>query len=119
MLGKPGAGVLEAGVVLAVPQTGPLIVLWSRVTAAWAKARPFRVAPVCRARLVPARRLPSIVLLLPRILPAETMRHQILQGSPPVTVELAAVVMVEADLNIQTPEPLKVRFPVNMKASAQ
>ena len=120
VLGTPGVGVLEAaGVLVVVAQTGPLIVLWSSVTAAWAKARPFKVAPVCRARLVPAKILPSKVLLLPMILPAETKRHQMLQGSPPVTVEAAEVVMVEADLNIQTPEPLKVKLPVSMKASAQ
>jgi len=120
VLGKPGVGVLEAaGVLVVVAQTGPLIVLWSIVTAAWARARPFKVAPVCKPILVPARILPTKIVLVP-IVPPETNRHQTLQGSPPVTVELEEVVSVAADLKIQTPDvPLKVRLPVSKKASAQ
>jgi hypothetical protein len=100
-------------------QVGPVIVLWSRVTAAWAKVRPFKVAPVCMAILVPDRMFPSKELFEPIILPAETSLHHTLQGSPPVTVELAEVVRVAADLKIQTPAPLSVRLPVSRNASAQ
>lgn len=117
VLGRPG--VVEVVPLLPDVQTGPLIVLWSIVTAAWAKARPFRVAPVCKPMLVPARMLPTKVVPVP-IVPPETNRHQTLHGSPPVTVELDEVVMVAADLKIQTPDvPLKVRLPVSKKASAQ
>jgi len=100
-------------------QSGPVIVLWSKVTAACAKALPFKVAPVCIAMLVPDRMLPSRLLFEPIILPAETSLHQMLHGSPPVTEEPAAVVSVAADLKIQTPDPLSVRFPVIKNASAQ
>jgi hypothetical protein len=98
---------------------GPVIVLWSRVTAAWARALPFKVAPVCMAILVPERIFPSKVLFEPIMLPAVTKRHQILQGSPPVTEDPAEVVNVAADLKIHTPAPLRVRLPVSRKVSAQ
>jgi hypothetical protein len=120
VLGKPG-------VLVELPpvgpregtQAGPVIVLWSRVTAACDRRRPFNVAPVCMLRLVPESRLPIKVLLDPSMLPADTILHQTLHGSPPVTVELADVVSVAADLKIHTPAPLRVRLPVNKKASAQ
>lgn len=125
VFGRPGVGVVvlepELPLVVLLPeeQAGPVIVLWSSVTAACESNRPFKVAPVCILRLVPDNILPMIELLEPRILPAETNLHHTLQGSPPVTVELADVVRVAADLNIHTPEPLSVRFPVSKKASAQ
>ena len=118
MLGKPGVVPPDVG-PKAGTQAGPVIVLWSRVMAACDRARPFKVAPVCIAMLVPESIFPAKVLFDPIILPAETSLHQTLHGSPPVTVELADVVNVDADLKIQTPAPLSVRFPVNRKASAQ
>jgi hypothetical protein len=69
--------------------------------------------------LVPESILPLKELLAPMMLPAETKRHQMLQGSPPVTVELAEVVNVAADLKIHTPAPLRVRLPVSRNVSAQ
>ena len=100
------------------PHTPVVMVLASNVTAACAKARPFRLAPVCMLMLVPARILPTIEEL-GKMSAAETSLHQTLHGSPPVTDESADVVSVDADLKIQTPDPLRVRFPVSKKASAQ
>jgi hypothetical protein len=100
-------------------QAGPVIVLLSSVTApVCAIARPFKVAPVCRLIDVRARMLPMKLVPVPRVAD-ETTLHHTLHGSPPVTDEFAAVVRVAADLNIQTPEPLSVRFPVRRKAPAQ
>src|SRR5687768_9059193 len=99
-------------------QTGPVIVFEFSVTAACARARPFRIAPACMLMLVPARILPIREELV-KISAAETSLHHTLHGSPPVTDEPADVVSVAADLKIQTPDPLSVRFPVSMKASAQ
>jgi hypothetical protein len=48
-----------------------------------------------------------------------TTLHHTLHGSPPVTDEPGDVMRVAADLKIQTPEPLRARFPVSRKASAQ
>lgn len=53
------------------------------------------------------------------IVPDETSLHQISHGLPPVTDEFEDVVSVDADLKIHTPDPLRVRFPVSRKASAQ
>lgn len=115
VFGRPGVEAVVMGV-----QAGPLVmVLWSRVAAACDNTRPFKLAPVCIATLVPERTLPTMVLLAPKILPAETNRHQTLHESPPVTDDPAAVVKVAADLKIQTPDPLKVKLPVIEKASAQ
>ena len=112
---------LSVGTVVE-PPPGPhapvVMVLASNVTAACAKARPFKLAPVCMLMLVPARMLPTIEEL-GKMSAAETSLHHTLQGSPPVTDALAAVVSVDADLKIQTPDPLRVRFPVSRKASAQ
>lgn len=55
---------------------------------------------------------------VPRV-PDETSLHHTLHGSPPVTDELDDVVSVAADLKIQTPSPVSVRFPLSVKASAQ
>jgi hypothetical protein len=97
----------------------PVMVLSSSVTApVCAKARPFKLAPVSRVMDVEARIFPMKEVPVPRV--AElTSRHQTLQGSPPVTDESDDVVSVAADLKIQTPDPLRVRFSVSMKASAQ
>jgi hypothetical protein len=57
-------------------------------------------------------------VFVPRVAELTTLHHT-LQGSPPVTFEPDDVMSVEADLKIQTPDPLRVRFPVSMKAPAQ
>jgi len=102
------------------PEHAPaLIVLSSSVTApVCAKARPFNVAPVFNAIDVLARIFPMNEVVVPRV-PDETSLHHTLHGSPPVTDEPDDVVSVDADLKIQTPDPLRVRFPVSKKASAQ
>ena len=83
-----------------------------------ARARPFRVAPVCRAMLVRARTSPIKVLFTPRVADDSTLHH-ILHGSPPITDAPSIKVRVDADLKIQTPEPARVRFSVSRKAVAQ
>ena len=113
-----GVLVEVAVAVGAAAQIGPKMLLASNVTAACARARPFKLAPVCRLILVPARMLPMTEELAKRSA-AETSLHHTLHGSPPVTDEPADAVSVAADLKIQTPDPLSVRFPVNRKASAQ
>ena len=66
-------------------QMGPSMVLESNVTApVCARARPFRVAPVCRAMLVRARTSPIKLLFTPRVADEPTLHH-ILHGSPPIT----------------------------------
>jgi hypothetical protein len=67
---------------------------------------------------VRARMFPMNVVPVP-IVPDETSLHHTSHGLPPVTDELEDVVSVAADLKIQTPDPLRVRFPVSRKASAQ
>jgi hypothetical protein len=60
-------------------------------------------------------------LPVPRV-PDATSLHHTLQGSPPVTDEPEEVVSPEASaaaLKIQTPDPLRVRFPVSRKVLAQ
>jgi hypothetical protein len=68
--------------------------------------------------LVPARILPTIEELV-KMSAAVTSLHHTLHGSLPVTDEPTDVVSVAADLKIQTPDPVRVRFPVSKKASAQ
>jgi hypothetical protein len=112
-------GVFVGVLVGTTEQFGPVIVLVSSDT--WpvcAMARPFKLAPVCRLMDVSARIFPMKLVPVPRV-PDETSLHQTLQGSPPVTDELLDVVSVAADLKIQTPDPLSVRFPVSRKAPAQ
>jgi hypothetical protein len=84
----------------------------------WAKTRPSKLAPVCMLMDVSARIFPIIRLPVPTV-PDEASRHHTLHGSPPETDELDMVVSVAADLKIQTPDPLSVRFPDRTKASAQ
>jgi hypothetical protein len=102
---------------LAVAQVGPLIVLASSVTVPADKAKilPFRTAPVFKA-LMPfwAIIVPINEVVVPRVTELPT-RHQTLHGSPPVTDEPGDVISVDTDLKIQTPEPVKVRFPLRLK----
>ena len=108
------------GVVVAgIAQIGPVMVLVSNVTApVCARARPFKLAPCCRPMDVSARIFPINEVLVPRV--AElTTRHHTLHGSPPTTLAVPEVMRVDADLKIQTPDPLRVSVPDNAKASAQ
>ena len=100
-------------------QPEPVMVLESRVTApVCARARPFKLAPVCRLMDVRARIFPTNEVPVPSV--AElTTRHHTLQGSPPTTDEPDDVVRAAADLKIQTPDPLRVSTPDKAKASAQ
>ena len=93
------------------------MVLSSSVTVAAAspKKRPFKVAPVFMAltpfcdMIVPANEVVvSRVVELPIL-------HHTLQGSPPVTDEPGDVISVDTVLKIQTPDPLRVRFPLSEK----
>ena len=97
----------------------PDMALFSNVTPpVCAKALPFRVAPVARLMDVDARTFPINEVFVPRI--AElTSRHHTLHGSPPTTLAVPEVISVAADLKIQTPDPLRVSVPVNVKVSAQ
>jgi hypothetical protein len=121
-VGETGVLVGETGVAVTMGgarQIEPVMVLASNVTApVCARARPFRLAPVCRVMDVDARIFPMNEVPVP-IVPDETSLHHTLHGSPPITEELDDVVSVAADLKIQTPDPLSSRFPVSMKASAQ
>ena len=103
----------------AVKHVAPVIVLLSSVTApVCAKARPFKLAPVCSLMDVEARIFPINEVFVPRV--AElTSRHHTLQGSPPTTLAVPEVIKVAADLKIQTPVPLRVSVPDSAKASAQ
>jgi hypothetical protein len=41
--------------------------------------------------------------------------HHTLQGSPPVTDEPGEVISVDTVLKIQTPDPVRLRFPLSEK----
>jgi hypothetical protein len=102
-----------------IVHVGPEIVLVSKVTAPFcAKARPFRVAPVFMVIEVSAKIFPINELVVPRVAELPTL-HQTLHGSPPVIDELVAAIKVEADLKIQTPEPVRFKFPDNAKLPAE
>ena len=122
--GRVISGVVEVLVgvrveVLATGATQPVMVLESNVTApVCARARPVKVAPVCRAMDVSARIFPMNVEFVPRVAELPTLHHT-LHGSPPVTDEPDDVMTVSADLKIQTPDPLRVRFPDSAKETAQ
>ena len=93
--------------------------LLSRVTEpVWARARPFKRTPLCRLIDVEARILPTKAVLAPSVTEL-TSRHQTLHGSPPKTFAVPDVIRSLADLKIQTPAPLRVSVPDNLKASAQ
>jgi hypothetical protein len=101
----------------AAAHVGPVMVLAFKVTvpADSAKTRPFRVAPVFKA-VVPfcAMIVPINDVVVPRV--AELpIRHHTLQGSPPVTDEPGDVIIVDTVLKIQTPDPVRVRFPESEK----
>ena len=109
---------VEVGVFAAV-QDDWLIALSSKVTAAvCAKSRPSTLAPLSKLMAVDASTFPVSDVFAPRV--AElTTRHHTLHGSPPTTLAVPEVMRVAADLKIQTPEPLSVSSPDNVKASAQ
>jgi hypothetical protein len=67
---------------------------------------------------VSARIFPMNEVIVSRVAELTTLHHT-LHGSPPVTDEPGDVMSVAADLKIQTPDPLRVEFPVSRKASAQ
>jgi len=102
-------------------QINPVMVLESNVTApVCARARPFKLAPVCRLMDVDARIFPINEVFVPRV--AElTTRHHTSQGLSPTTLAVPEVMRVDADLKIQTSvlNPLRVSVPDNSKASAQ
>ena len=126
-----GAGVWLGGVGVAVggadvgvsvacaPQFGPVMMLESSVTApVCARARPSKLALLFRVMDVSARIFPMNEVVVSRVAELATLHHT-LHGSPPLTDEPGDVISVDADLKIQTPDPLSVRFPVSMKAVAQ
>jgi hypothetical protein len=86
-----------------------------RVPAACTKIRPFNFAPVSMA-LTPsnAKMFPMNEVVVPRVTEVPICHHT-LQGSPPVTDEPDAVISVDTVLKIQTPEPVRVRFPLSEK----
>src|SRR5680860_155681 len=106
-----GVGVTTSGTV----QVGPVIVLASNVTApVCTKARPFKVAPVFNAIDVSARIFPIKLVVVSRVAELPILHHT-LHGSPPVTDEPGDVISVDAVLKIQTPDPVRVKSPVNEK----
>ena len=112
--------VLDVVEVVVLPHADMLMVLLSIVTApVCAKALPSKVAWVARAIIVDARILPRSDVSTPSV--AElTTRHQMLQDEPPpTTFAVPEVMSVDADLKIQTPEPLSVSVPDNVNADAQ
>src|SRR5688572_10509234 len=96
---------------------GPLMVLESNVTvpAACTNRRPSKVAPVFIA-LTPlsAKILPMKEVVVSRVTELPILHHT-LQGSPPVTEDPGDVISVETVLKIQTPEPVRFKFPLNVK----
>jgi hypothetical protein len=93
-------------------QIGPVKVLDCSDT--WpvkAQALPLRVAPVLIVIEIPAIAVPTKCVVVSIVIEL-TAVHQILQGSPPTTDEPGAVIISDADMNIQTPDPLRVRTPV-------
>jgi hypothetical protein len=102
---------------LVTAHDGPVIVLASSVTVAAdsPKTRPFKVAPVFKA-VVPSWAIivPINDVVVSRVAELPIL-HQILQGSPPVTDEPGDVTSVDTVLKIQTPDPVRVRFPLSVK----
>jgi hypothetical protein len=108
-------GVLVAGET----QFGPLMMFDCSVTApVWARRRPLIVAPVLRVIEARARMLPWKLVVVSSVA-EEPIRHQTLQGFPPVTDEPGEVIRVSEALKIQTPDPLRVRLPLTEKETAQ
>jgi hypothetical protein len=79
-----------------------------------AKTLPLKIAPVFRLASVSARIFPKNEEVVPKVAELPT-RHHTLQGSPPVIDEPGAVIRVDAVLKIQTPDPVKFKFPLSEK----
>ena len=95
------------------------MILVSNVTApVCAIARPFKVAPPFKVMDSSARIFPLNAVVVPRVAELPTLHHT-LQGSPPVTDEFVDVTSVDADLKIQTPDPVRFRFPVSKKLPSE
>lgn len=107
----------EEVLAAAAAHVGPLMVLAFKVTvpAASDTSRPFKVAPEFMA-LTPlsAKIFPLKAVVVARVAELPT-RHHKLQASPPVIDEPGEVMIVDTVLKIQTPEPVRLRFPVNVK----
>jgi hypothetical protein len=117
--GGPGGRLVGVGAADAVRQIKPVMVLESNVTApVCARARPFKVARVCRLMDVSARIFPINEVSVPSVAELATLHHTS-QGLSPTTLAEPEVMRVDADLKIQTPDPLRVSVPDNVKASAQ
>ena len=113
------AAVIGVAVCPAARQIAPVMVLDCNVTApVYAKARPFKVAPLFKVMDASARIFPKNEVVVSRVADVSALHHT-LHGSPPVTDEPDDVMTVSADLKIQTPDPLRVSVPDNLKASAQ
>lgn len=120
--GTPCPPVVDVDVLVdVVPphEVGAMMLVSIDTSPAYARARPFKIAPVARLMLVAARTLPVNSVSVPRVA-VLTTRHHTLHWSPPTTLAVSPVVIRElADLKIQTPVPLRVSVPVSVKASAQ
>ncbi len=118
VFGSPGTAAAAAEEPpVPVAHVGPEIVFAFSVTvpADNARTRPFKVAPVLRA-VVPfwATMVPINDVVVPRVAELPIL-HQRLHGSPPVTDEPDDVMSVDTVLKIQTPDPVRVRFPDRVK----
>jgi hypothetical protein len=68
--------------------------------------------------LVSARIFPMNEVVVARVADVSALHHT-LHGSPPVTDEPEDVMIVAADLKIQTPDdPVRFRFPFSVKPPA-
>lgn len=105
------------GVGVGLAHVGPLIVLEFNVTvpADSAKKRPSKVAPLFMA-LTPFCDItvPMNAVVVSRVVELPILHHT-LQGSPPVTDEPGDVMSVDTVLKIQTPDPVRLRFPESEK----
>jgi hypothetical protein len=118
LLVEPTPALGKVGVTTVVAaQVGPLMTLASNVNvpADNVKTRPFKVAPVSRA-VTPfcAIIVPINEVVVPSVAELPILHHT-LQGSPPVTDEPDEVIIVDTVLKIQTPDPVRVRFPLKVK----
>lgn len=100
-----------------IAHVGPVMVLAFSVTVAAdsPRTRPSKVAPVFKA-VVPfcAIIVPINEVVVPRVAELPILHHT-LHGSPPVIDEPDDVIIVDTVLKIQTPEPVRVRFPDSVK----
>lgn len=108
---------LVLGVGVGEAQVGPEIVLPFKDTepADNAIKRPSKVAPVFIA-FAPFWEItvPLNAVVVSRVVELP-IRHQTLQGSPPVIDDPGEVINVETVLKIQTPVPVKFKLPVKVK----